>query len=158
MLMVWPLPPPPPFLMFCCIYFLFSFKFHGRKFTIYKRNMTRFCLFHGCFGVLEVSGLGLGSPSWWILVLQPFLVSRVDLPGLAASSKQQASKQQASKQHARNGEKSELRRGASDSAEILVDDTYGCEVQSHKVRARNSTVAAGNRIRKWRTSVSKTAA
>ena len=27
----------------------------------------------------------------------------------------------------------ELRLGASDSAEILVDDTYGCEVQSHKV-------------------------
>ena len=50
----------------------------------------------------------------------------MDLPGLA--SKQQA----ASKQHARNGPKSELRRGASDSGEILVDDTYGCEVQSHK--------------------------
>ena len=70
-------------------------------------------------------------------------MSRVDLPGLAAS-KQAASKQQASKQHARNGQKSELRRGASYSAEILVDDTYGCEVQSHKVGARNSTVAAGN--------------
>ena len=51
----------------------------------------------------------------------------MDLPGLA--SKQQA----ASKQHARNGPKYELRRGALDSSEILVDDTYGCEVQSHKV-------------------------
>ena len=67
-----------------------------------------------------------------VLVLQPFLVSRVDLPGLAAS-KQASSKQAASKQHARNGPKSELRRGALDSGEILVDDTYGCEVQSHKV-------------------------
>ena len=73
-----------------------------------------------------------------VLVLSPFLVSRVDLPSLAASkqaSKQAASSKQqaASKQHARNGEKSQLPRGASDSAEILVDDTYGCEVQSHKV-------------------------
>ena len=78
-----------------------------------------------------------------VLVLYPFLVSRVDLPGLAAASKQQAasnkqqatsSKQQAaSKQHARNGEKSELRRGALDVVEILVHDTYGCEVQSPKV-------------------------
>ena len=30
------------------------------------------------------------------------------------------------------GKKSELRRGASHSGEMLVDDTYGCEVQSHK--------------------------
>ena len=59
-------------------------------------------------------------------------MSRVDLPGLA--SKQQASsKQAASKQHARNGPKSDVRRGALDLSEILVDDTYGCEVQSHKV-------------------------
>ena len=45
----------------------------------------------------QVNGpkLGLGSPSWWnqVLVLKPFLVSRVDLTGLA--SKQAASKQQA---------------------------------------------------------------
>ena len=48
---------------------------------------------------------------------------------LFAARKQQA----ASKQHARNGQKSELRSGASDLAENLVIDTYGCEVQSHKV-------------------------
>ena len=61
----------------------------------------------------------------------PFLVSRVDLPGLAgAASKQAASSKQ---QHARNGEKSEFRRGASDLIEILADDTYGCEGQPHKV-------------------------
>ena len=33
-------------------------------------------------------------------------------------------------------------------AKILVDATYGCEAQSHKVRARNTTVAAGNGRRK----------
>ena len=38
-----------------------------------------------------------------------------------------------SKQHARDGEKSELRRGALHSGEFYVDDIYGCEVQSHKV-------------------------
>ena len=63
-----------------------------------------------------------------VLVLKPFLVSRVDLPGLAAS-KQQA----ASKQHARNEETSDLRYGALNLVEIFVDDTYGCELQSHKV-------------------------
>ena len=69
-----------------------------------------------------------------VLVLKPFLVSRVDLPGLAAAASSSKQQQAASKQqHARNGEKSELRRGASDSGEILVDDTYGGEVQSHKV-------------------------
>ena len=52
-------------------------------------------------------------------------MSRVDLPGLAAAA--------ASKQHARNGGKSDVRRGALDLVEILVHDTYGCEVQSHKV-------------------------
>ena len=31
-----------------------------------------------------------------------------------------------------NGEKSEFRRGDSHLGEILVDDTCGCEVQSHK--------------------------
>ena len=67
-----------------------------------------------------------------VLVLEPFLGSRVDLPGLAAAAAS-SSKQEASKQHTRNGEKSDIRRGASDSGEILVDDTYGCEVQSHKV-------------------------
>ena len=56
-------------------------------------------------------------------------MSRVDLPGLAAA----AASKQASKQHARNGGKSELRRGASDSGEILVDDAYGCEGQPHTV-------------------------
>ena len=64
-----------------------------------------------------------------VLVLQPVLVSRVDLPGLAASSKQQA----ASSSTREMGKKSELRRGALDLVEFLVDDTYGCEVQSHKV-------------------------
>ena len=54
----------------------------------------------------------------------------------AESSKQAASKQQAaaaSSKHARNGEKSQLHRGASDSAKILVGGTYGCEGQPHKV-------------------------
>ena len=70
-----------------------------------------------------------------VLVLQPFLVSRVDLPGLAAAAAASSSKQQGSskQQHARNGETSELRRGALDLVEILVHDTYVCEVQSHKV-------------------------
>ena len=53
-----------------------------------------------------------------------------------------------------NGQKSQLHCGALDSAEILVDGTYRCEGQSHKVRATNSTVAA-NECHKWRTSVSK---
>jgi hypothetical protein len=59
----------------------------------------------------------------------------VDLPGLAAAAASSSKQQQAAskQQHARNGEKSDFRRGASDSGEILVDDTYGCEVQSHKV-------------------------
>jgi hypothetical protein len=58
----------------------------------------------------------------------------VDLPGLAAAAASSSKQQAASKQqHARNGEKSEFRRGASDSAEILVDDTYGCEGQPYKV-------------------------
>ena len=51
-----------------------------------------------------------------VLVLYPFLVSRVDLPGLAAASSKQASKQQ----HARNGQKSELHCDASDSGKIVV--------------------------------------
>ena len=59
-----------------------------------------------------------------VLVLSPFLGSRVDLLGLAAASKQQ---------HARNGEKAKLRRGALDLAEVLVHDTHGCEGQAHKV-------------------------
>ena len=59
----------------------------------------------------------LVEPVW---VLQPSLVSRVDLPGLASSS---------SKQHTRNGQKSELYGGAPDLAEIWVNDTYGCELQ-----------------------------
>ena len=66
-----------------------------------------------------------------VLVLEPSLGSRVDLTGLAAASKQ-ASKQASSKQHARNGQKTEFRRGASDLYVISVDKTYGCEVQSHK--------------------------
>ena len=45
---------------------------------------------------------------------------------------QAASKQQASK-HARNGAKSQPRRGASNLAKILVDATYGSEGQPHKV-------------------------
>ena len=65
-------------------------------------------------------------------------MSRVDLVSRVASkqqasSKQAASKQQASSKHARNGENSQLRRGASDSAKILVDATNGCEGQPHKV-------------------------
>ena len=59
-------------------------------------------------------------------VLWPSLVSGVDLTGLA-------SKQAASSKHARNGAKSHLCRGASDSAKILVDATYECEGQPHKV-------------------------
>ena len=50
----------------------------------------------------------------------------MDLTGLARVGQQAASK------HARNGEKSQLRGGASDSAKILVDATYGCEGQPHK--------------------------
>ena len=96
-----------------------------------------------------------------VLVLEPFLVPRVDLSSLAAAAaSEQAIKQQAAsgkQHHARNGKKSELRRGALVLVGILVHDTYGCEVQSHKVLARNSTAAAGNGIRKWRTSVSKAA-
>ena len=44
----------------------------------------------------------------------------------------QASKEQASN-HVRNGQNSQLRPGASDSAEILVDETYECEGQSDKI-------------------------
>ena len=77
-----------------------------------------------------------------VLVLEPSSVSRLDLPGLVAS-KQQASK------HTRNRPKSDLCRGAADWAKFFVDNSYGCEVQSHKVRARNSTVAARNGCHKW---------
>ena len=79
-----------------------------------------------------VLGLGFGVTELVepVLVLNPSLVSRVD-----RFSKQQAasSKQQASSKHARNGKKSQLHRGASASAKILVDGTYGCEGQPHKV-------------------------
>ena len=37
----------------------------------------------------------------------------------------------------------------------LVDNTYGDGPQSHKVSARNSIVAAGNKCCKWKTYVSK---
>ena len=53
-------------------------------------------------------------------------VSRVDLTGLASSK-------QASSKHAQTGQKSQLCHGASDSAIILVEGTYGCEGQPHKV-------------------------
>ena len=49
-----------------------------------------------------------------------------------ARGKGEGDKQVASK-HARNGQKSQLCRGASDSAKNLVDATYGCEGQLHKV-------------------------
>ena len=49
----------------------------------------------------------------------------MDLPGLAAAAASSSTREM--------DKKSELRPGASDSAEILVDDTYGCEGQPHKV-------------------------
>ena len=60
----------------------------------------------------------------------------VELPVLA--SKQAASKQQHHHQAPSTHEmgRNEIKKlccGALDSAEILVDDTYGCEIQSHKV-------------------------
>ena len=45
----------------------------------------------------------------------------------------------------------ELLCGALDFAEILVDDTYGCEGASHKKTKKQKTMAAGKVLRTWRT-------
>ena len=73
---------------------------------------------------IRVRVIGVVEP---MFVLEPFLVSRVHLTCLA--SKQQAP----SSKHARTGEKSQLHRGPSDSANVLTDATYGCEAPPHKV-------------------------
>ena len=78
------------------------------------------------------------------------LGSWVDLPGLAAASSKQQQEARA------KWANPELCRGGWESAEILVDDTYGYEGPSNKVRSRTSTVAAGNGRRKGRTEASKT--
>ena len=75
-----------------------------------------------------------------VLVLYPSLVSSVDLTRLASKQQGASSKAQAASKHARNADTSHLRSGASDSAKILVDATYGCEGQPHEVRAGSSTV------------------
>ena len=62
---------------------------------------------------------------------------------------------QASKQEQVKWAKSQVHCGASDSNDNMVDDTYGCEGQSHKVWARKPIVVGGNKRCKWQTQVSK---
>ena len=63
------------------------------------------------------------------LVRKTFLVSSVDLTGLASSNKQEASKQQA---HAKC-EKIIAALWCLGFGKVLVHATYGCEGQPHKV-------------------------
>ena len=73
-----------------------------------------------------------------VLAFSP-LVSRVELPNLAskqaATARASAAAPGSSRntKHAQNGQKSQLCRGALDLAKNLVNDTHGCEAQSHKV-------------------------
>ena len=55
-------------------------------------------------------------------------MSKVDLLGLAASSKPQATNK-----HERNGKKPHFCHRESHLAEFLVANSYGCEVPSHKI-------------------------
>ena len=88
-----------------------------------------------------------------VLVLYPFLVCRVDLPGLASK---QASKQQASSTR-------EMGQNQNSVVVLQIQVKFwwmipmGVKYNHTKFEQENSTVVAGNGIRKWRTSVSKTA-
>ena len=75
-----------------------------------------------------------------VLFLEPSLVSRVDLTGLA-SSKQQAASKQASKQGSKQARQQARAKWAKITApswcfgfgQNLLDGTYGCEGQPLKV-------------------------